>query len=57
MAEEKQTTTIANQAALVTRELLVDMCTSPWIVEFSKNSQRVAVAMFKVCWVKCTGDQ
>ena len=57
MAEEKQTTTIANQAALVTRDLAVDMCTSPWIVEFSKNSQRVAVTMFKAYWVKCTGDQ
>ena len=41
MAVAKQATTIATQAALPVRDLAVEMCTRPWIVELSKNSQRV----------------
>ena len=45
MAMPKQATTIATQAALAARDLAVVMCTRPWIVELSKNSQRVAILM------------
>ena len=45
MAMAKQVTTIASQAALATRDLAVDMCTRPWIVELSKNSRIAAEAI------------
>ena len=45
MAVAKQVATIATQAALAVRDLAVEMCTRPWIVELSKNSRRVAVAI------------
>ena len=35
----KQATTIVTQAILAARDLAVEMCTRPWIVELSKNSQ------------------
>ena len=41
MAVAKQATTIATQAALPVLDLAVEICTRPWIVELSKNSQRV----------------
>ena len=46
MAVAKQATTIATQTTLALWDLAVEMCTRPWIVELSKNSQRVAVAIF-----------
>ena len=38
MAKAKQATTIATQASFADRDLALEMCTRPWIVEFSKNS-------------------
>ena len=38
MAMAKQATTITTQTALAARDLAVEMCTRPWIVELSKNS-------------------
>ena len=46
MAMAKQATTIATQAALDVRDLAVEMCTRPWIVELSRNSQTDEVAIF-----------
>ena len=45
MAVAKQAATIATQAALAALDLAVEMCTRPWIVEFSKNSRKVATAI------------
>ena len=45
MAKAKQATTITTQAALAARDLAVEMCTRPWIVELSKNSRKIAVAI------------
>ena len=45
MAVAKQATTIATQAALPVRDLAVEMCARPWIVELSKKSRRVALAI------------
>ena len=45
MAKAKLATTIATQAALAALDLAVEMCTRPWIVEFSKNSRMLAVAI------------
>ena len=38
MAMAKQATTIATQVALAALDLAVEMCTRPWIVEFSRKS-------------------
>ena len=38
MAMEKQAITMATQTALIARDLELEMCTNPWIVELSKNS-------------------
>ena len=43
MAFAKQATTIATQTALAPRDLAVEICTSPWIVELSKNSRKVVI--------------
>ena len=40
-ATAKQATTIATQATLVGLVLAVEMWTSPWTVELSKNSRQV----------------
>ena len=48
MAVAKQATTIDTQATLAVLELAVQMCTRPWIVELSKNLQKVEEAMTKV---------
>ena len=54
MAKPKQATTITAQAILAARDLAVEMCTRPWIVELSKNSQIVAVAIsFKLVLKVC----
>ena len=45
MAMAKQATTIATQTALAARDLAVEMCTRPWIVELSKNSRIAAEAI------------
>ena len=45
MAIAKQATTIATQRTRAARDLAVEMCTRPWIVELSRNSHRVAVAI------------
>ena len=39
MAEAKQATTIVAHRALAVRDLAVEMWTSPWIVELSRNSR------------------
>ena len=36
---------MANQAALAIRDVDVEMCARPWIVEPSKNSRIIAVTM------------
>ena len=46
MAMAKQATTTANQRALAVRDLDVEMCTRPWIVELSKNSRRIVEVIF-----------
>ena len=46
MAMAKQATTIATQAALAARDLAVEMCTNPWIVELSKKSRKDAEVIF-----------
>ena len=48
MAMAKQASTIATQATRAARDLAVEMCTRPWIVEFSKNSFIVAVAISSI---------
>ena len=45
MAVAKQATTIAAQANLPIRDLAVEMCARPWIVEPSKNSRIAFVAI------------
>ena len=45
MAMAEQATTMATQIAFKGRVLDVEMCTSPWIVELSKNSRKVAITM------------
>ena len=45
MANAKLATTIATQAALAALDLAVEMCTRPWMVEFSKNSRILAEAI------------
>ena len=45
MATAKQVTTIATQRALPRPDLDEEMWLSPWIVEFSKNSERMAKAI------------
>ena len=37
IAKAKQATTIATQMALAARDLDVEMCTRPWIVELSEK--------------------
>ena len=48
MAVAKQTNTMAAQAALAVRDLAVEMCAKPWIVELSKKSQKEAVIIFSI---------
>ena len=42
----KQATTIATKVALAALDLAVEMCTRPWIVEFSKNSSSFVDAVY-----------
>ena len=49
IAMAKQATTIVNQRALAARDLAVEMCTRPCIVELSRNLRKVAVA---ICWTR-----
>ena len=37
MALAKQATTMATQTALIVRDLELEICTSPWIVELSRK--------------------
>ena len=53
MAPEKHATTITTQVALAARDWAVEMCHSPWTVEFSKKSRRIAEAMTSVVLVTC----
>ena len=41
----KQATTIPTQANLAAFDLAVEMCTRPWIVEFSRNSHIAEVTI------------
>ena len=45
MAMEKQATTMAVQTILYVFDFPLAMWTSPWIVEFSRNSQNIFDAM------------
>ena len=49
IAEAKQATTIATQAALAALDLAVEMCIRPWIVELSRNSRTDEFAIFMTC--------
>ena len=48
IAMEKQASTIATQAALAVLDLAVEMCTRPWIVELSKNSENAFDAILLI---------
>ena len=52
MAMAKQATTMQTQAALKARDLDVEMCTRPWIVELSKKSRKVEEAILTSGQVK-----
>ena len=45
MAMAKQATTMAAQANLAFPDLAVEMCARPWIVELSRNSQKIPVTI------------
>ena len=61
MAVEKQATTMADQTILYVFDLPLEIWTSPWIVEFSRNSQNMFDAILTViyqfaCDPFCFGD-
>ena len=45
IAMAKQATTMPDQANLPNRDFAVEMCASPWIVQFSRNSLRKVIDM------------
>ena len=57
MAMAKQATTIVTQVALAALDLEVEICTRPWIVELSRNSRILAVAIFKSNPSKALGEK
>ena len=48
IAMEKQAITMITQIALRDLVLAVDMCTSPWIVELSRNSRMIPEAILSL---------
>ena len=45
IATAKQATTVATHKTLPRPDLDEEMCLRPWIVEFSKKSERMAIAI------------